>query len=66
MVRADVKIMGLSDFGVLAQIWAVVRNVKRKSNRIFNSDREKVCTCLDYFDSCGVISRKISYFGEFC
>ena len=27
--------MGLSDFGVLAQIWALVPNVKEKSNRIF-------------------------------
>ena len=33
------RIMSLSDFGVLAQIWDVGPNLKRKSNRIFNPDK---------------------------
>ena len=33
-----------SDFGVLAQIWAVGPNLTTQSNRIFNVDNEKVFT----------------------
>ena len=46
--------MGPSDFGVLAQIWAVGPNVKEKSNIIFNEEKEKVCTCSDFFAFCEV------------
>ena len=36
---------GVSDFGVLAQIWAVGPNLTIHSNSIFNVDNEKVFTC---------------------
>jgi hypothetical protein len=36
---------GVSDFGVLAQIWAVGPNLTIQSNSIFNVDNEKVFTC---------------------
>ena len=42
--EAKLRENGLSDFGVLAQIWAVGPNLTIQSNRIFNVDNEKVFT----------------------
>ena len=55
---------GFSYFGVLEKNWAVGPNVK-KSNMIFNAEKEKECTCQGCFDSCRVILGKKSHFGEF-
>ena len=44
--------MGVSNFDVFAQIWAVGTNLKIQSNRNFNVDKEKLFTCYDFFDSC--------------
>ena len=50
--------MGVSNFDVLAQTWAVGPYFKILSNSIFNVYNEKVLNCWDFFGSCRVIPGK--------
>ena len=50
--------MGVSNFGVLAQLLAVGPNLNIICNGIFNLDNKKVFTCQDCYDSCRVITSK--------
>ena len=45
--------------------YRVGTNLGCRPKCIFNSDKEKVCTFGDCFDSCGDRLNKTSYFGEF-
>ena len=49
---------GVSNFGVLTQIWDIGTSLKIQSNRFFNLYKEKVFICWDCSDSCGVIPLK--------
>ena len=43
--------IGVSNFGVFAQIWSIGPNFNLQSSSVFNVDREELFTCSDCFGS---------------